>query len=70
MDGDVSDAGGGGEDEGKEGGTEESEERGKSTVFDDFELVFFCSALLVTVRFTMRLNDAPSEARFLKARAA
>ena len=47
VDGDVSDAGGGGENEGKEGRTEKSKKRGKSTVLDDFELVFLCSRLSI-----------------------
>ena len=44
-DGDVADAGGGGEDEGEEGGAEEAEEWRKAVELDDFELVLLCAAL-------------------------
>lgn len=39
VNGDVADAGGSGEDEGKEGGAKETEEGGEALVADDFELV-------------------------------
>jgi len=42
VDGDVSNAGGGGEDEREVGGVEESKERRETVRANDFELVFLC----------------------------
>jgi hypothetical protein len=43
VDRDVADAGGGGEDEREEGGTEEAEEGRETAVLDNFDLVLLCS---------------------------
>jgi hypothetical protein len=43
VDGDVADAGGGGEDKREEGGTEEAKEGRETAVLDDFDLVLLYS---------------------------
>jgi hypothetical protein len=43
VDGNVSDASGGGENEREVGRVQETEKRGQTVGFDDFELVFLCT---------------------------